>query len=57
MFRHFIYIAKKLYNISNNERFTAYLRKRGVAIGKNVVFREPRTTNIDLSRPCLYNHW
>lgn len=42
-----------MYNISSNERFIKHLRHHGVAIGSNVVFREPRTTNIDLSRPCL----
>ncbi|MDD7273541.1 MAG: acyltransferase [Prevotella sp.] len=48
-----LYKLKKIYRISSNDRFINYLKAEGVTIGKNVLFREPRTTAIDLSRPCL----
>lgn len=48
-----INIAKRFLRESNNSRFVAYLRKCGIEIGHNVLFRSPRTTKIDLTRPCL----
>ena len=46
-------IVKSIYHISTNERFISFLRDKGVTIGENVRFREPRTTRIDLTRSCL----
>ena len=48
-----VYLIFKLYHISSSTRFVSFLREKGVSIGDNVLFREPRTTRIDLSRPCL----
>lgn len=48
-----VYLIFKLYHISSSTRFVNFLREKGVSIGDNVLFREPRTTRIDLSRPCL----
>lgn len=53
IFRQLIHSISKLYNISSSERYISYLKKQGVSIGNNVIFREPRSTRIDLSRPCL----
>lgn len=53
-------IIKRIYNFigllyrwSSNERYIDYLRKKGVTVGNNVIFCEPRSTAIDVSRPCL----
>ena len=48
-----INIAKSVYHISSSKRFCTFLKKKGVKVGENVIFREPRTTRIDLTRPCL----
>ena len=53
IFRQLIHSISKLYNISSSERYISYQKKQGVSIGNNVIFREPRSTRIDLSRPCL----
>lgn len=53
MLKQILYFIKKTYYTSSSELFIKYLRKRGVTIGKNVLFRDPRTTGIDLSRACL----
>lgn len=53
LFEKFIYLIKKIWYISSSERFIQHLRNKGVAVGQNVVFREPRSTAIDLSRPSL----
>lgn len=53
IFRQLIHSISKLYNISSSERYISFLKKQGVSIGNNVIFREPRSTRIDLSRPCL----
>lgn len=37
----------------NSEDYVRYLRKHGIKIGKNVNFRHPCHTVIDVSRPCL----
>lgn len=47
------HLIKTIYVQSSSERYKANLREQGVVIGNNVLFREPRTTRIDLSRPCL----
>lgn len=46
----FIY---KYYYQSSSSLFIKYLRKRGVKIGNNCVFRVPRTCIIDMTRPYL----
>ena len=48
-----IRILIKLFHQSTSRRYISFLRKQGVVIGNNVTFREPRSTRIDLSRPCL----
>lgn len=48
-----IYIFRKLRAIRSSSNFVAYLRCNGVTIGSNVVFRDPKSTRIDLSRPSL----
>ena len=53
IFRQLKHSISKLYNISSSERYISFLKKQGVSIGNNVIFREPRSTRIDLSRPCL----
>ena len=53
IFRQLKHSISKLYNISSSERYISFLKKQGVSIGNNVTFREPRSTRIDLSRPCL----
>ena len=48
-----IYLKLSLiYHYSSSERFSKYIRKKGVLIGENTSFRA-RTTNIDLTRPSL----
>jgi acetyltransferase-like isoleucine patch superfamily enzyme len=42
-----------LYWRSNSDRYISYLRKQGVKIGENSVFRGPRCAAIDLTRPSL----
>lgn len=37
---------------SSNDRYIKFLRKRGVEIGNNVVFR-PKSSRVDLTRPSL----
>lgn len=37
----------------SNDGYIHYLRKHGVRVGKNVRFRNPAHTVIDLTRPCL----
>ena len=46
-------IIKRLYYNSSNKRFVAHLKSGGVKIGQRVVFRDPHTTRIDTTRPCL----
>lgn len=41
------------YNTSNSERFIKYLRSRGCSIGEGCIFYTPRTTIVDITRPCL----
>lgn len=42
-----------LYNTSSNTRYVKYLKMGGVKIGDNVIFRHPRSTRIDITRPSL----
>lgn len=46
-------VAARIYNRSSSERFVKYLRSNGVVVGDNVLFREPFTTTIDMTRPSL----
>lgn len=43
----------RLYYHSSSQRLCAFLRKRGVIIGKGTVFYHPRTANVDFTRPSL----
>ena len=43
----------ELYYHSSSKRYISYLRKKGVILGKNCVFRVPRKTRIDMTRPWL----
>lgn len=43
---------KMFYYTSNSERYVKYV-KMGGEIGDNVLFRDPHTTRIDMTRPCL----
>lgn len=38
---------------SSASRYEAYLRRKGIKIGKNIYWGIPRTINIDITRPCL----
>lgn len=35
------------------ERYESYLRRKGIKIGKNIYWGNPKTINIDITRPCL----
>lgn len=41
------------YALTNSRRFISYLRRGGVKIGTNCIFREPKTIRIDMTRPYL----
>lgn len=43
----------EIYSKTSSERFVKMLRKRHVQIGEKVLFRDPRSTHIDLTRPSL----
>ena len=51
--RNFIDLVKRVYAKSSSERYINYMRKNGVAVGDNVLFWSPRSTQIDLTRSCL----
>ncbi|WP_418667983.1 acyltransferase [Allofournierella sp.] len=38
---------------SSSEKYVTYLRKKGVRIGENVTFHDPRDTVIDITQPTL----
>jgi acetyltransferase-like isoleucine patch superfamily enzyme len=38
---------------SSSSRYIHYLRKKGIKVGNNCIFRGPRQTEIDLTRPSL----
>jgi acetyltransferase-like isoleucine patch superfamily enzyme len=40
-------------SLISNERFTKYLRKKGMRIGENVIFTNRSTLDIDLHKPTL----
>jgi acetyltransferase-like isoleucine patch superfamily enzyme len=40
-------------SLISNERYTKYLRKKGMRIGKNVIFTNRSTLDIDLHKPTL----
>lgn len=44
---------KKIYYASSNERFITHLVSGGASVGDRVIFRDPHTTRIDMTRPCL----
>lgn len=46
------YIIKRYY-ISSSPLFINFLRKKGVTIGNGCIFRSPKTTIIDITRPYL----
>lgn len=41
------------YNTLNSKNFIQYLRRRGVHVGEDVVFYEPRTIVVDVTMPSL----
>lgn len=43
----------EIYSKTNSKRFIKMLRKHHIKIGDNVVFRAPRSTHIDMTRPSL----
>ena len=48
------FIKKKLYgHLASSEDFVAYLRSKGLRVGDNTLFIDPRTTAIDVSRPWM----
>lgn len=53
IFRKIIRFIKKQYYTSSSDRYIAYLRRGGVKIGDNVIFRGAKNTLIDMTRPCL----
>lgn len=53
IFKRIIGKGMLLWGQSNSNRFVTYIRNRGVNIGKNCIFREPKTARIDLTRPYL----
>lgn len=54
IYKRLITIIRRLWKESmSGTDFVAYLRKNGIKVGKNVNFRYPAHTTIDLNRPCL----
>lgn len=49
----FLKNIKKAYIHRSNASFIKYLRKKGITIGNNCVFRSPISTTIDKTRPTL----
>jgi acetyltransferase-like isoleucine patch superfamily enzyme len=43
----------RVYARTNAKRYEAYLRRKGIRIGKNIYWGTPRTITIDTTRPCL----
>ena len=37
----------------SSEKFVDYLRRKGIEVGRNTVFFEPRTITIDVTKPSL----
>ena len=46
-------LLKSIYSKSSSERYVKYLRSVGIKIGEGVIFRSPRNTRIDTTRPSL----
>jgi acetyltransferase-like isoleucine patch superfamily enzyme len=44
---------ERAYSRSNAKRFEAFLRRKGIKIGKNIYWGTPRTITIYTTRPCL----
>lgn len=44
---------RRIYDESSSPRYIAMLRKQGIKIGDNVLFVNPSSTLIDVTRPCL----
>lgn len=44
---------KKVYYTSSSVRYIEFLKKTGVEIGSGCIFRAPKTTIIDMTRPYL----
>ena len=53
MITRLIEIIRKIKATRSSRNYINYLRKKGVLIGDNVVFRSPRNTRIDITRPSL----
>lgn len=53
MIRKIINYCSSRYALSSSSRFAEHLRKKGVKIGSGCVFRSPKTTRIDVTRPSL----
>ena len=54
VFRGGVYnLLYEIYSKTNSKRFIKMLRKHHIKIGDNVVFRAPRSTHIDMTRPSL----
>lgn len=53
MIKKIIKKVKAFYYTSSSERFINHLVSGGVKIGERVLFRDPHTTHIDMTRPCL----
>lgn len=39
--------------IKSSKNYIAYLRKKGLSIGKDCFFQSPKTARVDITRPCL----
>lgn len=44
---------KKVYYTSSSVRYIEFLKKQGAEIGSGCIFRAPKTTIIDMTRPYL----
>ena len=53
VFRGAINRLYEIYSKTSSDRFIKMLRKHHIQIGDNVIFRAPRSTHIDLTRPSL----
>ena len=49
----FFRIITTLWHQRSNSAYISFLRKKGVEVGEHVLFRDRRTTMIDLTRPAL----
>lgn len=53
MIKRFIEKIRRIKASSSSKNYIYYLRSKGIIIGDNVIFRSPRSTRIDLTRPSL----